>query len=401
MKELAKVGSTSILSWDPNLEAQALEQAKLLAELPFIHNRVCIMADGHSGYGVPIGGVFATQDCILPYGAGNDIGCGVIVCRTNYCADDIKSQEVEDICGLVRKFIPMGNAAVHPERQFWQGFEYLDSPYHTEYFTPSKRSWIEHSLGTLGSGNHFISLERSEDNNLYIMIHSGSRNLGAQICSLYTTLAQQHAGQWYINLPHKDLAYLPATHQYGHHYLQDMNFALRFAKESRARMLDSVKNAVLRVLGRGRTPKGVVEPFSDAFDVHHNFISLEKHDGKHLYIHRKGAIHVPKGGIGVIPGSQGTASYIVEGLGSKVAFESCSHGAGRRMGRKEATRTLNISEEAEKMSKIHFQGWLTSNGDVDLGEAPGAYKDIEQVMLNQTDLVQAVNRLLPMGVVKG
>lgn len=392
----------NILTWSKDIDEDTMDQALNVAALPFVHNRVCIMADGHKGFGMPIGGVIGATDCISPYMVGADIGCGVAVCPTLYDVENITKGQIAEICDIIDGLVPTGQGVVHKERQAWAGFKYLDSePHIEEWLSPKKRAWVERSLGTLGAGNHFMSLEKGDDGRLYLMVHSGSRNLGHMTCGYYHDKAFEMNNKWHSILPNKYLAYLPINSRLGQNYIKDMTFALNFAKESRHRMIKAMKEAVTKVLGKG-IPSG-------EFDVHHNYANLENHGGKNLWVHRKGAIRAYEGEVGVIPGSQGTPSYIVCGLGNTASFKSCSHGAGRVHGRVEACRKLDVADETEKMEGIYFKGWGTKDIKVEgekrpvinLEEAPGSYKDIEEVMDNQADLVEKVMRLQPLGVIKG
>ena len=251
-----------------------------------------------------------------------------------------------------------------------------------------------------------MSLEKDAAGQIYIMIHSGSRNLGSLVCSYYHDKAVMFNQQWCSILPNKELAYLPISTKLGFNYIKDMTFALEYAKENRRRMMDVVKQALIACLGHPNTSHIVRKEF----DVHHNYANLEHVDGKDLWVHRKGAISAREGELGVIPGSQGTASYIVKGLGDPVSFYSCSHGAGRRLGRAEADRTLNMEVETAAMEGVYFKGWGTKEIKVagkkveitSLEEAPSAYKDIDEVIRQQEHrLISVVTRLTPVGVLKG
>lgn len=404
--------------WSDDDYEQALAQAKALAELPFIHNRVVLCADYHVGYGVPIGTVFATNGYVLVNGVGNDIGCGVAVCETAYNVDSLTPEKLQCVFDTIQQFVPTGMGNLHTEMQDWAGFSYFDKEPNVEnwlnpaianwhnWLSPNKRDWIARSLGTLGGGNHFLSLEKDDAGQIYIMVHSGSRNLGQLICSYYHSKALEFNEKWCSILPNKELAYLPINSQLGFNYVKDMNFALDYAKENRRRMMSVAKQALISCLGH----PGSTNVIHTEFDVHHNYANLEHVDGKDLWVHRKGAISARDGELGIIPGSQGTASYIVKGCGNPASFYSCSHGAGRKLGRAEADRTLNEKVETDAMIGIYFKGWGTKEVKVEgkkatitsLEEAPGAYKNIEEVIKQQEHfLIDVVTRLTPIGVVKG
>jgi tRNA-splicing ligase RtcB len=254
------------------------------------------------------------------------------------------------------------------------------------------------SLGTLGGGNHFIEIQKGSDGHIWIMIHSGSRNLGKQVADYYNKIAVELNKKWYSSVPKEwDLAFLPVDSKEGQFYIREMNYCIDFAFANRKLMMDRVMDIFSKWIDdnhRYSIDKILFEPM---INIAHNYASLENHFGQNVWVHRKGATLAKKGTIGIIPGSQGTSSYIIEGLGNKDSFESCSHGAGRKMGRKQAERELNYEEELEKMKGI-IHG---IRGQKDLDEAPGSYKDIDRVMKNQEDLVKILVKLKPLAVIKG
>jgi len=399
-----------IYFWADEVEAGAYYQATNLAKLPFIFKHVALMPDVHEGYGMPIGGVIACRDVVIPNAVGVDIGCGMVAVRTNV---SIYNFPQEELPGLLKKIhhsikrdVPVG-FNIHNKIQPWDGFEdYLqktvaDQPGWLDKM--SNKSWDRalKSLGTLGGGNHFIEIQKSHDQQaeIWLMIHSGSRNLGKVIADYYNREALAMCTKWHSKLPHKDLAFLPVDSKLGQDYLIDMNFALKFAYENRQRMLESGKHHLKYYLGDSTV-------FSEEINIHHNYASLENHMGHNVWVHRKGATSAREGELGIIPGSMGTASYIVIGKGNPMSFMSCSHGAGRKMGRMDACRTLKEEDCNKAMGEVVFDGWGKvsrgkMDGTVDLGEAPGAYKDIDTVIENQRDLVKIHTRLLPLAVVKG
>lgn len=367
--------------WLDDIEDGALAQAKNLANLPFVHKWVAIMPDSHQGYGMPIGGVLATEGVIIPNAVGVDIGCGMAAQMTSL--NGIQTDTLKEIMGRVRKVVPVGFAH-HQHPQVWEGFDRApDLPIIQQELDSARKQ-----LGTLGGGNHFIEFQADEQGHLWIMLHSGSRNFGLKTANVYHKLAQALCARWHVILPDPDLAFLPMDDQAGQDYRAAMEFCLDFAKANRAHMMAQIMGIVADVTGAAPV---------DAVNIHHNYAALEAHYGKNVWVHRKGATRVRSGERGIIPGSMGTASYIVEGLGNPESFNSCSHGAGRRMGRKQAQRTLSMEEEQTKMAGV-LHG--LRNAD-DLDEAPGAYKDIDTVMANQTDLVKITTRLRPLGSIKG
>ena len=256
------------------------------------------------------------------------------------------------------------------------------------------------NLGTLGGGNHFIELQVSEPigddpgGKVWLMLHSGSRNLGYQIAKNYDKAAQELNAKWFSRLPSKELAFLPVEEVLGQSYIRDMNFALEYARENRGRMLESFQCAVMEVFPD-------VE-FGRRVNIHHNYAALEKHFGKNVFVHRKGATSAKEGELGIIPGSMGTKSYIVKGKGNRDSFMSCSHGAGRTMGRMEYNKTHSVEDADKEMEGIVFHGWGTDRkGNPDISESPGAYKDIDAVIEAELDLIEPIVKLRPLGVVKG
>jgi len=270
------------------------------------------------------------------------------------------------------------------EAQKWEGFDRAPDIKIIQQELNSARK----QLGTLGGGNHFIEFQKDEQENIWVMLHSGSRNFGLKTANVYHKQAQALCERWHVQLPDKDLAFLPIDDLVGQEYYTAMSFCLDFAAANRAHMMRAVIDVVRDITG--------AETF-DEVNIHHNYAAKEHHYGKDVWVHRKGATRVREGERGIIPGSMGSFSYIVEGLGNPQSFHSCSHGAGRKMGRKEAGRKLSLEEEQAKMAGI-VHG-LRTVGDLD--EAPGAYKDIDEVMEQQSDLVKILVRLKPLGSIKG
>jgi len=387
MKWVIKEGcGLPVKSWCDYVEPGALEQAKNLSNLPFAHSHIALMPDCHQGYGMPIGGVLAADCVIVPNAVGVDIGCGMCAVKTDIKADDVDTDTLKKILSEVRDRIPVG-------------FNHQDNPIEHEVFNEPAdhvqpvREELESAtkqLGTLGGGNHFIELQKSEEGMLWLMIHSGSRNFGLKIANFFHKKALELCNRWFSDLPDKDLAFLPTGERDAGLYIDGMNYALAFAAANRGVMMDTLKDIVNDITTCG---------FDGAINIHHNYAVLENHFGKNVWVHRKGATSAKKGQLGIIPGSQGTASYIVEGKGCRDSFESCSHGAGRKMGRKAAQRELDLVAEQRRLDD---QGILHSiRGKKDLDEAAGAYKDIDEVMESQTDLVKIVEKLTPLAVVKG
>jgi tRNA-splicing ligase RtcB len=271
-----------------------------------------------------------------------------------------------------------------------------DSMTEPAWFDSKGHKLDEHNLGTLGGGNHFIEIQHDEDGTVWLMLHSGSRNMGQRIASFYHKAAQKLNEEMGVNLPDRHLAYLPADTELGQGYMRDMNHALDYAKENRRLMM-----SVLKDIMRERYPSII---FSNEVNIHHNYAALENHGNAVYWVHRKGATSAKSGEQGIIPGSMGTASYIVEGLGNEESFQSCSHGAGRRLGRSQANQTLTLDECNAAMGDVVYDrfGMSRNNRKLhDLSEAPQAYKNIDQVIAYENDLVKPVVHLLPLMVVKG
>jgi len=388
--------------WLSDIEEGALEQGKHLANLPFAFKHIAIMPDSHQGFGMPIGGVLATKDIIVPNAVGVDIGCGMCAVKTSLT--EIDRDTLKKIMGEIRKAIPVGFAH-HKEKQderlmppannygldFWEIGKMVCQKEYKNALT---------QIGTLGGGNHFIEIQKGSDGHIWIMIHSGSRNLGKQVADYYNKLAVKLNEKWYSSVPKEwELAFLPVDSEEGQTYIREMQYCVDFALANRKLMMDRIQNIFVDIYGfcdRGNEKLGGMY-FEEIINIAHNYASLENHFGKNVWVHRKGATLAREDTIGIIPGSMGTKSYIVKGLGNPESFESCSHGAGRRMGRKEAIRTLNLKDEQKKMNGIIG---APRNQD-ELEEAPGAYKDIDEVMENQNDLVEIIVKLKPLAVIKG
>lgn len=367
-----------IKSWVTEIEKGAQEQAEHLAQLPFAFKHIALMPDCHQGYGMPIGGVLATKNVIVPNAVGVDIGCGVIALNTYI-------KEVKDLKGVVEKIkatVPVGFKRQDKPLNFWllQKIDYLN-------ICGAEYENALHQLGTLGGGNHFIEIQKDQDGFIWVMIHCGSRNLGYKVAKYYDERAKELNEMFYSMVPKEwDLAFLPLKHKLADEYIAEMNYCLNFAKTNRLLILE-------KVVGAFDEPIDIL----DRIDVAHNYIALENHFGQNVYVHRKGATRAYKDQLGIIPGSQGTNSYIVEGLGNRDSFMSCSHGAGRKMGRNQAKKKLDLTEEIKKMKGILHDIRSVNN----LDEAPGAYKDINEVMENQKDLVRVVTKLEPLAIIKG
>ncbi len=375
--------------WLDTLEEGALVQAKNIANLPYAFHHIAVMPDAHQGFGMPIGGVLATKDAVIPNAVGVDIGCGMNAVQTSL--PGISHDKLERIVAELRSLIPVGFKH-HKTPQQWDGFSRAPQ-------TPVVRQELDsarYQLGTLGGGNHFIELQQGSDGHVWIMLHSGSRNFGYTIAKEYYRQAKSQyksadGGQGRPELPDIQLAPLMLGTPAAAEYFESMQFAQDFAAASRAHMLHTIEEVLRRYFPR-------IE-YGNEVNIHHNFAAMEEHFGEEVVVHRKGATSARTGQRGIIPGSQGTNSYIVEGLGNPESFCSCSHGAGRVMGRKAAQRSLDLKKERSRMDSRGIIHNLRSTKDLD--EAAGAYKNISDVMAHQSDLVKIVVELSPLAVMKG
>jgi len=373
--------------WLNDIEEGALNQAKNLANLPFTFKHVAIMPDAHEGYGMPIGGVLATREVIIPNAVGVDIGCGMCAVRTNLRVTNKKQLNV--IMQLTRSMIPLG-AKHHKKAQ-------KDNlmPVRTELPPIAQREYTSarHQLGTLGGGNHFIEVQKGSDGFIWLMIHSGSRNIGKKVADHYNRMAVALNEKWKSPVPRNwQLAYLPLDDEAAHTYIEEMQYCVDFAFANRKLMMQRFKEAFSEVF-HGRIQ------FGEMINIAHNYAAKEEHFQKKVWVHRKGATSALAGQTGIIPGSQGTQSYIVTGLGNPESFMSCSHGAGRVMGRRQAQRELDLMTEIGKLENKGIIHAVHTQRDLD--EASGAYKDINLVMRNQQDLVTIMVELEPLAVIKG
>lgn len=388
-----------IKNWATDLEEGALEQAKNSSNLPFAFRHVALMSDSHRGFGVPIGSVLATQGVVIPYAVGSDIACGCCAQKTSILAKDFTTEMLKEIMGEIRKQIPVGVGKHNEEpcdvSEMPNGKRLYAMDAGNSLLPICSREFNSamHQLGTLGAGNHFIEIQKGSDGHIWIMLHSGSRNLGYKVADHYNKVAQEINAKYHsVVTPDKKLAFLPLGTKEADNYLEEMNYCLEFALANRVKMINKIVQTFILLTGCEVDNK-------DFINIHHNYATMENHFGKNVMIHRKGATSAKKGQIGIIPGSQGTASYIVEGLGNPESFDSCSHGAGRKMGRKQARLNLDLEEEKKALEDKGILHSIRSSKDLD--EAPGSYKDIEEVMENQKDLVKILIKLEPLGVVKG
>ena len=368
-----------LLSWASDLDPKAAEQAARTARLPFVDGHVALMPDAHVGIGATVGSVIPTRDAIIPAAVGVDIGCGMVAVETDLVASDLPDS-LDALMPLVARRIPAGVGKGH-EHAVSTG-RYDDLGEHATEFTPKQQVTAATQFGTLGSGNHFVEVCLDEREHVWTVLHSGSRGIGNQLAQKHIETAKGEMKRLGETLEDPDLAYFVQGTPQFETYVSDMLWAQRYAMASRAVMSERVVRSLFEVVGKGRILRTI--------NCHHNFTQRETHDGRELWITRKGAIKADVGDEGVIPGSMGTRSYIVRGLGSKASYTSCSHGAGRRLSRGQAKRQLTVESLKEAMAG---KAWLDANAVALLDEHPEAYKDIDRVMADQRDLVEVQHTL--------
>ncbi len=404
--ELGKYPLKVWLKSEKDLEASCLEQARHLMQLPFLHKWVCLMPDTHAGMGMPIGGVIAAKDVIIPNAVGVDIGCGMAYVGTNIPVKVLKETMTgngnlfQGMVGDILRNIPVGfshHKTPMPCYTMDQALEEM-SRYEKEGELLGQLEAGYFQIGTLGGGNHFIELQEDDNGYLSVMIHSGSRHFGKSVCDYFHQKARELNNRWYSQVPDEyRLAFLPVDTKEGRAYLDWMNLSMAFARENREKMILAVKAVLEKWIGRHTD---LTLEYQDEINCHHNYAALENHYGENVWVHRKGAVRAGNGELTVIPGAMGSYSYVVMGLGNPLSFCSSSHGAGRAYSRKGAMAAFTCEEV---MVDLKDQGVILgkkNKRDV-AEESRFAYKDIDEVMANQGDLVIPVKRLRTVGVVKG
>jgi tRNA-splicing ligase RtcB (3'-phosphate/5'-hydroxy nucleic acid ligase) len=391
--------------WADSVEDSAMKQLHNVAKMPFVHSHVASMADAHWGNGTAVGSVIATRNAIIPSAVGVDIGCGMMAWKLN-----MQARDLPDSLGALRSNIesavPHGrtNDGKLGDRGAWG----IAPQAHQDAMTTLRcderileiegkhpkliRTWQQpqSQIGTLGTGNHFIEVCLDKEQNVWVMLHSGSRGIGNRIGQYFIERAKEMCERWHVKLPDPELAYLVKDDLLFHDYWLALSWAQRYAVVNRELMMASVIGAIRGTLRRE------VEVTETAINCHHNYVSIENHHGENVYVTRKGAVRAREGDLGIVPGSMGARSYIVRGKGNPESFHSCSHGAGRSMSRGEARRRFTLEDLAAQTAGVECR----KDADV-IDEIPGAYKDIEVVMANQADLVDVVAELHQVLCVKG
>ena len=404
MKEIT-INGTKVRLWARTLDMFGWKEVMNMTRLPFLPEQgVALMPDVHAGSGVPIGTVLPCIKAVIPTAVGNDAGCGMRAVKTNIKVSDI-SQDVlrKVIMRGIRKKVLIGDVVwkePQSEDLLPQGWDFASLP-----ALSANKGWklALRSMASQGNGNHFEELQKDEDGNLWIMIHSGSRGLGGRVYMYYNQLAKNLNAKYHsVVTEDMYLPFLPKGTPEFESYLKEMQYCLEWAECNRREMM----RRTLEVIGDAFPDL----TFEDAIDMHHNYVAVEHHFGQELYVHRKGAVctgtyskteeegetFVPNKVI--IPGSMGTCSYICEGVPSELAYNSCSHGAGRALSRTEA-RDLDMKSEVEKLDKLGIVHGIRSKQDLE--ECTSAYKDIHQVLKDEEELVKPIVKLQPIAVLKG
>jgi tRNA-splicing ligase RtcB len=386
-----------VLNWASALDDVTREQAIKTASLPFIPSHIALMPDAHLGKGATVGSVIPTQGAIIPAAVGVDIGCGMVAAETSLSAADLPD-DLEPLLAGIERSIPAGIGQGHTFGD--AGAAWLRKQHDRRDHTPTEAAEGKglttacRQFGTLGSGNHFLEVCLDERDVVWVMLHSGSRGVGNRIAQRHIAKAKGLMRQWFVELPDADLAYFVQGTPEFDAYLRDLLWAQDYAAGNRARMVELALEALAAACGHG----GGAAIERQRINCHHNYASLEHHHGKDLWITRKGAILARSGDLGIIPGSMGTGSYIVRGLGNPASYHSCSHGAGRAMSRGEARRRFS---EDDLLVAMTGKTWLRTKGAALVDEIPASYKDIDQVMADQRDLVEVVHTLRQLVNYKG
>jgi tRNA-splicing ligase RtcB (3'-phosphate/5'-hydroxy nucleic acid ligase) len=396
IKQVIEEGRVPVKVYTDDVEASARQQLVNLSQLPIIHHHVAAMPDVHTGIGATVGSVIATHRAIIPAAVGVDIGCGMMAARTSLGANDLDEPRLKRVFDQISRDVPVGReqhkenraltSAAKPHERMLR--KILQAHPQLEKRFPRTQNWVC-QMGSLGGGNHFIEVCLDEADRVWAMLHSGSRGIGNAIGTYFIELARRDAERLQLRLPDRDLAYLQEGAEHFDDYVEAVGWAQGYAAANRDAMMDLVLAALRRHLSG-------FEVTDEAVNCHHNYVEREHHYGADVWVTRKGAIRARRGDLGIIPGSMGARSYIVRGKGSEESFQSCAHGAGRRMSRTQAQKTFTPRDLAEQTAGVVCR---KDSGVID--EIPGAYKPIDEVMANQTDLVEIVHTLKQVVCVKG
>ena len=396
IKQVIQSERVPVMIWTDDVDERSKQQLANIASLPFIHHHVAAMPDVHVGRGATIGSVIATHKAIIPAAVGVDIGCGMVACRLSLTANELDEKSLRKVYGQISRDVPVGRAEHSSVRALVDAAQPFEprltamTQRHPQLLKKFRRlsTWIN-QMGTLGSGNHFIEVCLDEADQVWVMLHSGSRGIGNALASYFIELARQDMERQMAHLPDDDLAYFPEGSSHFNDYVEAVTWAQEYAMQNRRSMIDLVLAALARHL-----PPFVVT--SEVVNCHHNYVTTEHHYGADVFVTRKGAIRAREGDMGIIPGSMGARSYIVRGKGNPESFNSCAHGAGRRMSRTAAEKQFTKEDLVRQT-----EGVICRKDKNVIDEIPGAYKDIDVVMANQTDLVEVIHTLKQLVCVKG
>jgi tRNA-splicing ligase RtcB (3'-phosphate/5'-hydroxy nucleic acid ligase) len=389
-------GLVPVMVYTGEIEAAARAQLVNISKLPIVHHHVAAMPDVHLGIGATVGSVIPTKRAIIPAAVGVDIGCGMMATRLSLTANELDETSLKKVFAQISRDVPVGFGQ-HPDRaartdtakEFKRDLsKILEKHSGIQKRVGRNSSWV-HQLGTLGGGNHFIEVCLDESDRVWAMLHSGSRGIGNAIGSYFIELAKKDAERNQVALPDRDLAYFPEGAQHFDDYVEAVGWAQDYARANRGEMMDLVLDAMRRHLPS-------FEVTDAAVNCHHNYVEREVHYGESVWLTRKGAIRAGEGELGIIPGSMGARSYIVRGKGSAESFHSCAHGAGRKMSRNAAQKAFSTKD-----LEAQTEGVICRKDKGVLDEIPGAYKNIDEVMANQSDLVDVVHTLKQVLCVKG
>ncbi len=389
-------GLVPVKVYTGEIEPQARQQLVNISRLPIVHHHVAAMPDVHLGIGATVGSVIPTKSAIIPAAVGVDIGCGMMAARTSLTGRELDESSLKKLFAQITRDVPVGFGQ-HADREARtdsaKAFNKDLSRILQKHAGIGKRvgrnsSWV-HQLGTLGGGNHFIEVCLDEESRVWAMLHSGSRGIGNAIGSYFIELAKKDLSRNNVHLPDADLAYFSEGARHFDDYVEAVGWAQDYARANREEMMELVLDAMRRHLPSFNVTGGAV-------NCHHNYVEREKHFGERVWLTRKGAIRAGAGELGIIPGSMGTRSYIVRGKGSADSFHSCAHGAGRLMSRNAAQKRFKIEDLIQQTEGVVCR---KDKGVID--EIPGAYKPIDEVMANQSDLVDVVHTLKQVLCVKG
>jgi tRNA-splicing ligase RtcB len=415
--------------WEPDgipFERQAIEQIRNMARMPFVFKHVAVMPDAHAGIGSTVGTVFATKGAVVPAAVGVDIGCGMMAIKTTLRADQLPDNLFE-MRDAIERAVPHGRGTQQQissgrdpgswggvpetiENRWFNGKPTFGVPYRVTEFSLAERydailakypklkmhKSPAHQLGTLGTGNHFIEVCLDENDDVWLMLHSGSRGVGNKIGSFFIERAKEDMARRHMQtfLPDQDLAFLTEGDVMYDDYMEGVGLGQDYARENRNAMMAAVVKALQTLVDRNYIPPFALTEV--AINCHHNYVTKEQHFGEPVLVTRKGAVQAREGTMGIIPGSMATGSFIVRGLGNSESFCSCSHGAGRVMSRTQAKKMISLEDHAKATAGVECR----KDADV-IDESPAAYKNIGAVMAAQSDLVEIVYSLKQVVNVKG